>query len=73
MLNGPPKTLKDARKHRYHQWAGNPKGWSYNEGYCAYEVGDLIGYQCSRKNGHGPAGLYCKQHAGMIKKMEGGE
>ncbi len=25
-----------------------------------------VSYQCSRKRGHGPDGLYCKQHAKMI-------
>lgn len=30
----------------------------YREGSCVYGV-----YQCSRANGFGPEGLYCKQHA----------
>uniref|UniRef100_A0A6H2A3R7 Uncharacterized protein n=1 Tax=viral metagenome TaxID=1070528 RepID=A0A6H2A3R7_9ZZZZ len=64
MLEDYPKTLEEARAYRYNQWAGNPKGWPYQGGRCAYEVWrNILGYQCSRKNGHGPSGLYCKQHA----------
>ncbi len=64
-----PKTLEEAQAHRYREWAGNPDGRSYLEGKCAYEIFMVIpSYQCSRKNGHGPAGLYCWQHA---KKVEG--
>ena len=65
-----PKTLEEARKIRYSGWAGNPKGNSYTENKCAYNVwpsdGTWIPYQCRRKNGHGSEGLYCKQHAKMI-------
>jgi hypothetical protein len=59
-----PKTLEEARAVRYNRWAGNPKGRVYKEGWCAHEVwGGMLSYQCSRKNGYGPDGLYCKQHA----------
>lgn len=62
-----PKTIEEARKYKYHQWAGNPKGQPYKDGCCAYEVwSNIFSYQCSRKNGHGPNGLYCKQH---VKKI----
>jgi len=70
MIN-PPKTREEARKYKYHQWAGNPQGTPYEEGLCAYEVWDRDrwgSHQCSRKNGHGPDGLYCKQHAKMVEK-----
>ena len=67
----PPKTLEEARKHRYHPWAGNSRGYPYREGDCAWQVWDpgpgIHAHQCSRKNGYGSAGLYCKQHA---KKVE---
>ena len=36
---------------------------------CIAEVASWNGwnrFQCSRKRGHGPGGLYCKQHARMI-------
>lgn len=37
---------------------------------CIAEVSEPPHYiyrsQCSRKRGHGPVGLYCKQHAAMI-------
>ena len=66
----PPKTLEEAQKRVYGTWAGNPRGHKYVKGNCAMEVWPTHGwipYQCSRKNGHGPDGLYCKQHA---KKVE---
>jgi len=72
-----PKTLKEARKHKYGAWAGNPRGiMDYMEGYCASEIylpSDCkdISYQCSRKNGYGPRGLYCKQHAKKLTKGMG--
>ena len=69
MIN-PPKTLEEAYKTRYNSWAGNSKGNPYEEIHCAYEVLDTarwLTYQCSRKKGHGPAGLYCKQHAKMVE------
>lgn len=69
-----PKTLQRARKQIYGCWAGNPKGSAYREGSCAYEVQEtgrgMNFYQCQRKNGHGIAGLYCKQHARMIDKEQ---
>lgn len=66
----PPKTLAEAKKYRYGEWAGNPKGDAYDPACCAYEYwpkGEWVPHQCTRPNGHGPAGLYCKQHA---KKVE---
>lgn len=64
---GYPKTKEEAAKYRYNTWAGNPKGHKYIEGRCAEEIWSSgrgsLPYQCSRKNGHGPDGLYCKQHA----------
>ena len=65
------KTLEEAKAHRYGKWAGRPNGVAYREGYCAETVWGQYswgGRQCSRKNGHGPSGLYCWQHA---KKVEG--
>lgn len=66
----PPKTLEEAKKCRYNKWTGNPKGFQYKEERCAYEVHDIVGWgqhQCFRKNGYGPNGLYCKQHAKKVK------
>lgn len=52
---------------RYGEWAGNPKGFPENIAFCVEEVqasGTWPHYhQCNRKRGHGPDGLYCKQHA----------
>ena len=64
-----PKTLKEAIKKRYGEWAGNLSGVKYRIGDCAYEVWDTFswgGRQCYRRNGHGPDRLYCKQHAKKI-------
>jgi len=56
---------------RYGQWAGNPNGRTEDKTRCIWEVwerGRIINsYQCFRKRGYGPNGLYCKQHA---KKVE---
>lgn len=69
MLNT-PKTLEEAKAYKYTKWSANLIGNPYNESFCAYEVWpqttSCFPYQCSRKNGHGPAGLYCKQHAKMV-------
>ena len=53
-------------ERRYGQWAGDPNGFPEDPVRCVAEVSDAPGwhfYQCSRKRGYGPAGLYCKQHA----------
>jgi len=65
------KTLEEAKKYRYGQWAGNPEGQKYQEGRCAYEVQDSVSgrfYQCLRKNGYGINDLYCKQHAKIVEE-----
>lgn len=63
-----PKTIEEAREYRYNIWAGNPKGLAFVKERCAYKVpvSTLPSHQCYRRDGHGPANLYCKQHAGMI-------
>jgi len=54
---------------RYGQWAGSEQGQPEDVTKCIEEVwpsarrGGWISYQCNRKRGHGPDGLYCKQHA----------
>lgn len=66
-----PKTLDEAKQHKYRRWAGNSKGNSYREGYCAYEVFSTIpSSQCSRKAKAGPGGLYCKQHAKLVQPID---
>jgi len=62
-------TLEEARKQRYGAWSGNPNGCPYNPGHCVMEVHPSCGWipaQCRRRNGHGPDGLYCKQHAKQV-------
>lgn len=67
MLN-PPMTQEEAEAHIYGRWSGNPKGHAYRPGRCAYSVWrNFISGQCSRIWGHGPGGLYCKQHAKMVE------
>lgn len=67
-MNDEPRTIEEARKYRYGEWAGLPTGTPYKEGKCAYEMwSHIYSRQCSRENGYGPGGLYCKQHA---KKLE---
>lgn len=62
-----PKTLEQAKKYRYNEWAGNPRGYAYRPERCAYEVfpneRGAHHHQCLKKKGYGPSGLYCKQHA----------
>jgi len=62
------KTLEKIQAHRYNKWTGCPKGIPYDPERCAWEIFGprVVSYQCTRKNGHGPDGLYCAQHAKMI-------
>lgn len=65
----PPKTKAEAAEYRYNQWAGNPAGSQHIETRCAYEIfWTFHSYQCSLKPGHGPDGLYCKQHARIVER-----
>lgn len=51
-------------KRVYGQWAGNERGTPEDTTRCIEEVRPMwVSYQCTRKRGHGPNGLYCKQHA----------
>lgn len=64
----PPKTKAEAEAYRYTVWGGNPDGYRYRPLRCAFEVHrNPIGCQCERRNGYGPDGLYCAQHAKKIK------
>jgi len=54
---------------KYGVWSGNPGGYTEDPTRCIATVGDRTmwgpaqAHQCSRKRGHGPDGLYCKQHS----------
>ena len=64
-----PRRGEDAVR-RYNEWPGNPKGDPEDPTRCVEEVaswGSWLHHQCRRKRGHGPGGLYCKQHG---KKAE---
>lgn len=51
-------------KRRYGQWAGNEAGIPEDVACCVKSVfSGWHSHQCSRRRGHGPDGLYCKQHA----------
>ena len=51
---------------RYGTWAGSET--AENKACCVVLVSQgWYTYQCSRKRGHGPDGLYCKQHAKMVE------
>ncbi len=59
-------------QERYGQWAGSPKGNKPDTDRCAKEVqsdGGFHFYQCSRKLGHGPNEMYCKQHAKLFNPI----
>lgn len=66
----PPRTKEEAQKLTY-GWYFNQR--SYCESKCAWRVWRTgrwsYDYQCSRKPGHGPDDLYCKQHAKMVKEV----
>lgn len=52
----------------YGRWAGNPDGYKEDPALCIEAVWrNWVSGQCVRKRGHGPDGLYCKQHG---KKAE---
>ena len=54
---------------RYGAWPGKPGGRTEKIADCVEAMPDqstfngMVTKQCSRKRGHGPDGLYCKQHA----------
>ena len=55
----------DNGERRYGVWNGCPQGQAEDPTRCIEEVWPIKGwipYQCCRKRGHGPDGLYCKQH-----------
>lgn len=55
---------------RYRTWAGNPAGTKEDKTRCVMSVHDEgrspLNHQCRRKRGHGPDGLYCKQHSKRV-------
>jgi hypothetical protein len=53
-------------ERRYGVWGGCPQGAAEDPEKCIEQVSSRITgipHQCSRKRGHGPDGLHCKQHA----------
>ena len=69
MINGNPITLEEAMRKAY-CGPRQPVGSFYGPERCAFTVAQRfrVGVkQCSRRPGHGPANLYCKQHARMVK------
>jgi len=68
------RTIEEARNYRYGKWGGNPQGFGYVEDRCAKPVWSNERWsrqrQCSRKNGFGINGLYCKQHAQKLEAQQ---
>lgn len=66
----PPLTIESAKVKRYNVWGGNRAGTAYDPCKCAYEAYThdrmAMFYQCTRKPGKGPNGLYCTQHAKIV-------
>jgi hypothetical protein len=63
-----PEPEKDGFR-RYGRWAGNPRGYREDKARFVWEVSDgHLMCQCSSNRGHGPDGLYCKQHAKKLEK-----
>lgn len=58
-------------ERRFGQWAGNLRGSAEDVTKCIEEVypagRSIIPAQCQRKRGHGPNGLFCKQHGIMVQ------
>lgn len=68
-MSNHPRTKEEARKLRYGECSFSP-GARYQDHQCAATVwrsGAYRSSQCSRKPGHGPGGLYCKQHAKEVE------
>lgn len=65
----PERELKDAEEAERFWYARTSLApEAYKNDRCAADV--PYGWrsrQCSRPNGHGPSGLYCKQHARKVK------
>jgi hypothetical protein len=65
MFYGPDKFRNG--KWYYACWAGNPGGTVEDPERCVYSVHEsgrgCLSFQCKRKRGHGPDGLFCKQHS----------
>ena len=66
MIN-PPKTRKEALAIQYGPKDEGYPGWLqwFNEACCAYPI-TIGNWQCSRRPGHGPDNLYCRQHAKKV-------
>ena len=60
-------TKEEAEAYRYGAYPAGESGVAYDPTRCAEEVFDLkaavIRFQCPRRNGKGPDGLYCGIHA----------
>ena len=64
------RELKGRAMRRYgRKTAWHPRGHAEDPAQCIAEVDSADGWnkhQCYRNRGHGPDGLYCKQHAKML-------
>ena len=64
-MDNAPETKAEAEAYHYGSWGAI----AYDPKRCAYEFYDRnwLMFQCSRKPGHGPDELYCKQHAKKVQ------
>lgn len=67
-------TRVELQNKRYGKCLSSPNGTPYNPKHCCETVvcshDAYLSKQCSRKNGHGPDELYCKQHAGKLSQPQ---
>ena len=70
-MHNPPKTRAAAFGCRYGYTDTRFEGIPYDARHCAYRIykhpSPMMSHQCSRRPGHGPDALYCKQHARMVE------
>lgn len=63
------------RDGRYGVSSMRPRGTPEDPRLCVEEVWNgprgMTSNQCSRKRGHGPGGLWCKQHARRVEETIG--
>ena len=68
-----PVTREEAHNKLYGRSDGMYRPVPYISWRCAWEVSEPPYYtykhQCKHKNGHGPGGLYCKQHAKRVEHL----
>lgn len=76
----PPETLGAARQERYGYCPEEPDGAPFTTTRCAFPIDvrvwdeetdriNLVQMQCSSRPSKGPAGLYCRRHAKIVREQ----